>query len=177
MDRKDYLECLELEVYHNQKNYLFRIFQRYMDPVTNAVFLFRKMQYKYTKKGIAAKLEVVFLKRKLAVRYGILASPSAVIEKGLRFVHPTSIVIGAHVSAGKNLSLYQNTTLGGGRTGDVHKGNQPTLGDNVTVFANALVLGKVTVGNDVIIGANSLLLDSAEDGSVCVGSPAKCINR
>lgn len=177
MDKKDYLECLEIEVYRNQKNPLFRLLNRYIDPVTNAAFLFRKMQYKHAKGGMAAKLEVVFLKRKLAVRYGILASPSAVIGKGLRFVHPTSIVIGAHVTAGKNLSLYQNTTLGGGKTGDVNKGNQPTLGDNVTIFANALALGKIMIGNNVIIGANSLLLDSAEDGTICVGSPAKCINR
>lgn len=59
----------------------------------------------------------------------------------------------------------------------MNKGNQPTLGDNVTIFANALALGKIMIGNNVIIGANSLLLDSAEDGTICVGSPAKCINR
>lgn len=124
-----------------------------------------------------SKVRVELLKRKLAIRYGILASPDAVIGKGLRFVHPTSVVIGAHVTAGENLSLYQNTTIGGARTGDVNKGNQPTIGDNVTLFANSLILGKVTVGSNVTVGANSLLLKSAPDNSICVGSPAAIIKE
>ena len=119
----------------------------------------------------------MLLQKKLATKYGILASPEASIGKYLRFIHPTSIVIGKCVVAGEHLSLYQNTTLGGARWGDVTKGNQPVLGDNVTLFANSLVLGKIVVGDNVTIGANSLLMESVPEGAVCVGSPAKCLPK
>ena len=172
MNKEEYRECIQTEVYRNNKSFVIRFYNQHINPVTNAVYLFRKMQYLRSCGGIMSKVRVEWLRRKLAVRYGILASPDAVIGKGLRFIHPTSVVIGAHVKAGRNLSLYQNTTIGGARTGDVNKGNQPTIGDDVTLFANSLILGKVNVGNNVIIGANSLLLQSVPDNSICVGSPA-----
>lgn len=177
MDRSTYLEYLNTEVCKGIQNPFIRFLNAHLEPAVNAVYIFRKMQYLRSKKGYLNKLRVKMLQLKLAQKYGILASPDAVIGKGLRFVHPTSIVIGMHVVAGDNLSLYQNTTLGGGRKGDVNKGNQPVLGDNVTIFANSLVLGKICIGNNVIVGANSLLLESVPDGSVCVGSPAKVIKN
>lgn len=177
MTRKEFQECIEVEVYKNEKlDPLRKILFKYVKSETNAVYLFRKMQYAASKSDPLHSIQEKFLKRKLAWRYGILASASAVIGKGLRFPHPTSIVIGTHVVAGENLSLYQNTTLGGARTGDVRKANQPRLGDHVTLFANSMVLGNVTVGNHVTIGANSCLLESVPDHAVCVGSPAKCLH-
>lgn len=176
MDKKDYKELIEIEVYKGASSLLLRLYLKHIDPVTNAAYLFRKMQLLNNSDCIISKLRVLIIKKKLARRYGILASPDAIIGKGLRFVHPTSVVIGAHVQAGENLSVYQNTTIGGARTGDVNKGNQPHLGDNVTLFANSLVLGKLKVGSNVTIGANSLLLTSVPDDCVCVGSPARIIN-
>lgn len=179
MDKQFYRECLKTEIYGagGGKSVLYnlmaRIYKKHIYLPTNAVYLFRRMQYFSGKSGLFARGRTVLLKAKLAKKYGILASDHAQIDIGLRFVHPTSIVIGAHVVAGKNLSLYQNTTLGGRRTGDVKFGNQPVLGDNVTVFANSLVLGKVKIGDNVIVGANSLLLEEAPDDSIFAGSPAK----
>lgn len=146
-------------------------------PEKHAVYLFRKSQYHATHKGILHRIMKRYYYCRLIHLYGILASPNATIGKGLRFVHPTSIVIGEHVVTGDNLSLYQNTTLGGARTGDVKKGNQPILGNNVTVFCGSAVLGSIKVGDNVTVAANSTLLKDAPDNSVCVGSPARIINR
>ncbi|OUQ27964.1 hypothetical protein B5E77_03875 [Lachnoclostridium sp. An131] len=178
MDKKEYNDLLQTDVYKDVQGLFLKFYQRYLNPATNAVYLFRKMQYMNSFKDWFHKIITKLLQKKLANQYGILASPNAIIGKNLRFVHPSSIVIGAHVVAGENLSLYQNTTLGGSHTGDVNKGNQPVLGNNVTVFANSLILGKVLVGNNVVIGANSLvLLSDIPENAVCVGSPAKIINR
>ena len=175
MDKQTFLDYIELEVYCGSKSPLKRTYERYFNPVTNAAYIFRKMQYLRSVGGVFNKIRAEFLKRKLVMKYGIVASPDSQIGKGLKFVHPTSVVIGACVHAGENLSLYQNTTLGGARIGDVKKGNQPNIGDNVTVFANSLILGNVQIGSNVTVGANSLVLDDAPDGSVCVGSPARII--
>ena len=144
-------------------------------PEKHSLWLFRKAQYHASNNGLWHRFMKRYYCSKLAHLYGILASPNAIIGKGLRFVHPTSIVIGAHVVAGENLSLYQNTTLGGARTGDVKKGNQPSIGDNVTVFCGSAVLGKIKVGNNVIVAANSTLLKDAPENCVCVGSPARLL--
>ena len=148
-----------------------------LPPERHSVFLYRKSQYHASSKGIWHKLLKHYYSRKLVHQYGILASPYATIGKGLRFVHPTSIVIGSHVNAGENLHLYQNVTLGGARLGDVARGYQPTIGNNVTVFSGAAILGKISVGNNVIVAANSTLLSDAPQNSVCVGSPARIIRK
>ena len=144
-------------------------------PERHAVWLFRKSQYHASQKGMIHKILKFFYSVRLNRLYWIVASPYASIGKGLRFVHPTSIVIGSSVHAGRNLHVYQNVTLGGSRLGDARKGNQPTIGDDVTVFCGAAVLGKITVGNNVTVAANSTLLSSVPDNAVCVGSPARIV--
>lgn len=50
-----------------------------------------------------------------------------------------------------------------------------TIGDNVFIGADTVVLPGVTIGNNVIIGANSTVTHDVPDGSVVVGSPAKIL--
>lgn len=169
MTRKELNNLLEYEVGK------INILKLQFYPTKHAVFLYRKSQYHASHDGFYHKLLEKIYSRRLLMAYGILASPYAIIGKGLKFVHPTSIVIGRHVRAGENLHIYQNVTLGGSRLGDVTKGNQPTIGNNVTIFCGAAVLGKITVGDDVIVAANSTLLTSVPNYAVCVGSPARAI--
>ena len=50
-----------------------------------------------------------------------------------------------------------------------------TIGDNVFIGAEAVVLPNVIIGNNVVIGANSTITHSIPDNSVAIGSPAKVI--
>lgn len=50
-----------------------------------------------------------------------------------------------------------------------------TIGDNVFIGAESVVLPGVTIGNHVIIGANSTVTHDIPDNSVAVGSPARVI--
>lgn len=50
-----------------------------------------------------------------------------------------------------------------------------TIGDNVFIGAESVVLPGVTIGNNVIIGANSTVTRDIADNSVVAGSPAKMI--
>lgn len=47
-----------------------------------------------------------------------------------------------------------------------------TIGDNVFIGAESVVLPGVTIGNNVIIGANSTVTHDIPENSVAVGSPA-----
>ena len=50
-----------------------------------------------------------------------------------------------------------------------------TIGDNVFIGAQSVVLPGVTIGNNVIVGANSTVTHDVPDGVVVAGSPAKVI--
>jgi len=50
-----------------------------------------------------------------------------------------------------------------------------TIGDNVFIGAESVVLPGVTIGSNVIIGANSTVTHDIPDNSVAVSSPARVI--
>ena len=50
-----------------------------------------------------------------------------------------------------------------------------TIGDNVFIGAESVVLPGVTIGSNVIVGANSTVTHNIPDHSVAAGSPAKVI--
>jgi serine acetyltransferase len=178
MKNKKYKQYLEIEVYKycNEYKWLRRLIKRFIAahiiPSTNAVFLIRKMQVLYSSNRIN-RYRALLIQNKLVRKYGIHINPNTKIDLGLRIPHPTSIVIGAKVSIGKYFTIYQNTTVGGSRVGDVIKGNQPDIGNNVTMFAGSMALGKIEIGDNCSIGANSVLISNADKDCNYVGSPAR----
>lgn len=50
-----------------------------------------------------------------------------------------------------------------------------TIGDNVFIGAESVVLPGVTIGNNVVIGANSTVTHDVPDNTVVAGTPAKPI--
>jgi serine O-acetyltransferase len=110
-------------------------------------------------------------------RYGVYISANAQIEEGLKLPHPVGIVIGEGVVIGKNVKLFQNVTLGGARIGDAKNMNYPILGDNVVIFAGAVIVGNIRIGDDSIIGANAVILKDVPDGATCVGVPGRILGQ
>jgi serine O-acetyltransferase len=97
--------------------------------------------------------------------------PTADIDGGLVVKHPVGVVVGARAVAGKALTLLQGATLGENyKVKD--QGEYPQLGDNVTVCANAVILGPVTIGDNVIVAANSVVINSLQDLCIVGGVPA-----
>ena len=86
--------------------------------------------------------------------------------------HPYSTIINAK-SIGRNLTICQLTTIGDARHG--RNDLVPSIGDNVSIGANATIIGDVTVGNNVIIGAGSVVVKDVPDNCVVAGNPAKVI--
>lgn len=102
---------------------------------------------------------------------GVDISPTAEIGKGLQMEHPVGIVVGKHIKAGRNLALWQHVTLG--QMNDAY----PTLGDDVTVYVGASVLGGVHVGDGAVIGAHALVLSDVPANTTVVGIPARPIGK
>jgi serine O-acetyltransferase len=107
---------------------------------------------------------------------GFEISPYADIGPGLVIQHTTGTVVGKGVTAGSNLTLYQNVTIGA--KGDPEtRGAYPIIGDNVTLFPGSVVVGPIRIGNGVQVGANSVVLQDIPDGAVVAGVPAKIIKQ
>ena len=88
------------------------------------------------------------------------------IMGGVKIVHGFSSVLSAQ-SIGKNFEFYQNVTVGWGREGN------PTIGDNVSIYAGAVVAGKIKIGNNVKITANSFVRKDVPDNTLVYGNPAQ----
>ena len=94
------------------------------------------------------------------------------IGPGLLIRHPVGIVVGAGVKIGKCCTVLQGVTFGetlGAQTG---AGGYPTVGDHVTVCANAVVIGSITIGSNVLVGANSLVRSDVRSDCTVGGVPA-----
>lgn len=69
-------------------------------------------------------------------------------------------------SIGENFHIYQGVTLG------QKNGLVPIVGNNVTIYAGAKIIGGVTIGDNVVVGANAVVLRDIPANSVAVGVPA-----
>ena len=92
---------------------------------------------------------------------GIDIHPAATIGTHFTIDHGTGVVIGATCVIGNHVKLYQGVTLGAksfplDKEGKPIKGipRHPILEDDVIVYANATILGRITIGKGAVIGAN-----------------------
>lgn len=97
---------------------------------------------------------------------------SGKIGGGVFCIHPTSTYLNAQY-IGKNFSCRQNTTIG--NKFDSRSKERPTIGDNVTLGANVVIIGDVHIGNNVIIGAGSVVVKDVPENAIVVGNPSKVI--
>lgn len=104
---------------------------------------------------------------------GIEIHPSAKIGARFFIDHGMGVVIGETAEIGDHVTLFQGVTLGG--TGKERGKRHPTLGNHVVVGAGAKILGGITIGDNVKIGANSVVLKSVPPNSTVIGVPARII--
>ncbi len=100
--------------------------------------------------------------------------PTKNILGGALFSHPYATILNAK-SIGKNFTCRQCTTIGNKKDG--RNDLVPTIGDNVTVGANVVIIGDVKIGDNVIIGAGAVVVADIPDNVVIAGNPAKIIRK
>jgi serine O-acetyltransferase len=98
---------------------------------------------------------------------GIEIHPGATI--GRRFVidHGMGVVIGETTVIGDDVLIYHGVTLGGKE--NIRTKRHPTIGNNVMIGAESILLGNITVGDNVQIGAGSVITRDVPSDSVLVG--------
>ena len=106
---------------------------------------------------------------------GIDIHPGAKIGHHFTIDHGTGVVIGATAIIGNNVKLYQGVTLGAKSfplddSGNPIKGNprHPILEDDVIVYSNATILGRITIGKGATIGGNIWVTEDVPAGAKIV---------
>lgn len=102
---------------------------------------------------------------------GIDIHPAARIGESFFIDHGTGVVIGATCIIGSRVKLYQGVTLGAksfpkADDGSLIKGieRHPIIGDNVIVYSNTTLLGRITIGESARIGANMWITEDVPAG-------------
>lgn len=106
---------------------------------------------------------------------GIDIHPGAQIGEYFTIDHGTGVVIGETCIIGKNVKLYQGVTLGAksfplDEDGNPIKGipRHPILEDDVVVYSNATILGRITIGKGAVIGGNIWVTEDVPQGGKMV---------
>lgn len=102
---------------------------------------------------------------------GIDIHPAAHIGESFFIDHGTGVVIGATCIIGSRVKLYQGVTLGAksfpkADDGSLIKGieRHPIIGDNVIVYSNTTLLGRINIGKSARIGANMWITEDVPAG-------------
>ncbi len=114
---------------------------------------------------------------------GIDIHPAAQIGHHFTIDHGTGVVIGATCVIGNNVKLYQGVTLGAksfplDKEGHPIKGipRHPILEDNVVVYSNATVLGRITIACGTVIGGNLWVTEDTKPGEQLVQAKKRSMN-
>jgi serine O-acetyltransferase len=105
---------------------------------------------------------------------GIELPCEVAVGKNFRIDHFGGIIISGFASFGDNCVIRDGVTVGLRRVDDPVA---PQIGNNVDIGTGAKVLGGITVGDNVVIGANAVVLEDVPSNSIAVGVPARIKSR
>jgi len=111
---------------------------------------------------------------------GIDIHPGAQIGESFSIDHGTGVVIGATCIIGNNVKLYQGVTLGAksfplDENGNPIKGvpRHPIIEDDVIIYAQATILGRIRIGKGSVIGGNVWVTNNLPPNSKIVQFKAR----
>ncbi|MCX5749080.1 MAG: serine O-acetyltransferase [Candidatus Saganbacteria bacterium] len=141
-------------------------------PGVWAIYIHRATHFLY-------KLGVPFIPRFISQlsRFltGIEIHPGARIGKSFFIDHGMGVVIGETTVIGDHVTIYQGVTLGG--TGKEKGKRHPTIGNNVIIGAEAIILGNINISDNSRVGAGAVVTKSVCPDCTIVGNPARVIVR
>lgn len=102
---------------------------------------------------------------------GCRLEPWAEIGPGFLIMHSGSCGVGRGSQIGSNFTLFQDANVVAR-----HGNDYPVIGDNVTVYSGARLVGPVHVGSGTRVGANAVVLHDLPEGCLALGVPARPVS-
>ncbi|QLH79006.1 serine O-acetyltransferase [Halosimplex rubrum] len=137
----------------------------------HAVWAYRLAHWLWTRDShFAARLVSQFTR----FLTGVEIHPGADLGRRVFVDHGMGVVIGETAEVGDDVAMYHGVTLGGDDPRPVKR--HPTVGDRVTLGANATLVGDITIGDDASVGAGAVVVDDVPPGATVVGNPAEVVD-
>ena len=128
-------------------------------PDFRTIFYFRN-------RGIISSILNIYCRKEKYFRIDV----STQLGGGVLTGHPYSTILNAE-SIGENFYVNHLVTVG-----EIN-GKRPTIGNNVSIYTGAIVIGDISIGNNVSIGAGAVVVKDVPDNFTVVGNPARIINN
>jgi len=148
------------------------------DPGFRFTYYLRKVSFYSKKKKSLAIFNYIYnriLLHHYRFKYGFDISPTTSIGPGLYIGHFGGVVISPHAVLGSNINIAQGVTIGAASRGP--RTGAPTLEDRVWVGANAIIVGKVTIGREALIAPGAYVNFDVPPESVVLGNPGKVVSN
>ena len=135
--------------------------------------LLRKLEYATNcRKNKLYRYFLAYKFHNMSQRLGFSISIN-VFDKGMAIAHYGTIVVGTNAKIGKNCRIHEGVCIGATNGSEVY----PVIGDNCFIATGAKIIGDITIGNNVAIGANAVVVKSCTQDNVTLGGiPAKIIS-
>lgn len=160
-----YYESYGIKVEYHNKKYLIRELVTVSKRSREFLSLFYFRIGREMKKMHLSTLLMNLFPSKKEIIFGISEEN---VKGGVFIQHGNSTIIHAQ-KIGYNFSVYQNVTIG-----DNGKG-VPVIGNNVTIYTGAVVVGPIHIGDNAIIGANATIVKDVPANSTIIPSQNRII--
>jgi serine O-acetyltransferase len=142
------------------------------------MIVYRYGRWRYGIKNSMLRKPFSFLYRFLYKTVQILTSielPCEVpVGRNFRIDHFGDIIISGYASFGDDCIIRNGVTVG---LKNIEEKAAPKIGNQVNIGAGAKLLGNITIGDNVDVGANAVVISSVPANSIAVGIPARIIPK
>jgi len=98
------------------------------------------------------------------------------IGAGLQIYHGSGLVIHPNSKIGENCRIRQCTTIGIKQSvSNSYDTGAPSIGNNVDIGCNSVIIGDIVIGDNTIIGAGSIVIRDLPKYCIAVGNPARIV--
>jgi serine O-acetyltransferase len=153
------------------KSFMMKLRYVLFTPSFTFIYFFRKAQ---TSRFFLCKLLWKVLHRLAMWHTGIQIPVETQIAPGFRIVHFGTIVVNPGSKIGKNFNISQGALIG---NSEGKNNGVPSIGNNVCMQANSIIVGGVTIGNNVLIAPGAFVNFDVPDNYIVIGNPGKIIPR
>jgi serine O-acetyltransferase len=137
-----------------------------------AIYRLQKAVQKYRPQWLwaPARLTLSIVKKLLSIVTLIDLHPDAEIGPGMLIRHGGPVRVHGETNIGADCAIHGVCTIGAGP-----RPGRAVIGDHVFIGCHASIIGAVTIGDDVTIAANSLVISNVPAGCTAIGVPAKLL--
>jgi serine O-acetyltransferase len=143
---------------------------------TMIVYRFGRWRYTIGPRALRLPFSILYKLAKIHVESvtGTELPCEAIVGHRLRIEHSFDIVVSGDAVIGDDVVIRNGVTIGLRHEG---KRGSPVIGNRVDIGAGAKILGPITIGDDVSIGANAVVIKDVPAGCIAVGVPARILAR